>query len=500
MSSDCPIPKTRSKDGSATSSADVLLRKPQGGAIFGMSVKSIKTGKVKAKRTVTVLKVNNIKSKAPKAPLEQPSVPLLNNSHSISSLELDEAASPGFKQTKEALIKFINIECIPAEKIYREQQKSLSQQGINAIPQIVKDLQRKARKYRVWNLYLSEEFIGATRFSQYEYCQLFEVLSRSFLGTMATNCDIANTATMYMLAKHFPPTVKDKVLLPLIRGAIYTGVALSEPNVSSSDYTNLKTVIRRDGGSWVVNGQKSWVTNAGHPDCKFVAVFGRRCESDRGGALAFVPLDAPGVKFIGSHSTFGYDDAPEGFYDIQFDNVRVPLDMAISGKNTWAKMQGSLIPGRLHQCIRAIGMAERALDLLIARAAQRKTFGKPLLSQGTILNYIAESRADINLSRMLTYKAAKSFDTFGPFASTMDTSIAKMVVPTATGRVIDKAIQIFGAAGVGNEQPLASMWSKVRCLRITEGPDEVHKLQVARLEIKRFLSEQSCVLPTKPKL
>lgn len=385
---------------------------------------------------------------------------------------------------KRKLEDFMEEVVYPGERIYYEQ---LAQQPSRwMVPPIMEEMKAKAKAAGLWNLFLPDSEYGAG-LSNLEYAPLAEVMGRSPIAPEVFNCNAPDTGNMEVLVRYGTPEQKEKWLKPLLAGEIRSCFAMTEPEVASSDATNISASIVRDGDEYVINAHKWWSSGAGDPRCKFAILMGKTnpdAPKHEQQSMIIVPLDTPGVKIVRTLNVFGYDDAPHGHAEILFENVRVPKENLIWGEGKgFAIAQGRLGPGRIHHCMRQIGMAERALELMVQRVKERVAFGRPLAEQGVIREWIAESRIEIEQARLLVLKAAYMMDTVGNKAAQKEIAMIKVVAPNVAQRVIDRAIQAFGAAGVSQDTPLAYMWAQSRVIRIADGPDEVHKRHVARLEL-----------------
>ncbi|OLS39922.1 acyl-CoA dehydrogenase [Bacillus sp. MRMR6] len=386
------------------------------------------------------------------------------------------------------LTNFMEEHVYPNEKVYA-QQLDEQESRWSAVPPIMEELKEKAKAEGLWNLFLPESEFGAG-LTNLEYAPLCEIMGRSPIGPEVFNCAAPDTGNMEVIVRYGTEEHKEKWLKPLLAGEIRSCFSMTEPDVASSDATNIEARIERDGNEYVINGRKWWSSGAGDPRCKIAIVMGKTdlsANRHEQQSMILVPLDTPGVKIERMVPVFGYDHAPHGHGEITYDNVRVPADNILWGEGKgFAIAQGRLGPGRIHHCMRLIGAAERALELLCKRVQNRVAFGKPLSSQGVIREWIADSRIEIEQARLLTLKAAYMMDTVGNKEAKTEIAMIKVVAPSMALKVIDRAIQAFGGAGVSDDFPLASMWASSRTLRLADGPDEVHRAQVAKLELKKY--------------
>ena len=384
------------------------------------------------------------------------------------------------------LTGFMEEHVYPNEKTFHEQVESGEDRW--STPPIMEELKEKARTAGLWNLFLPDSEFGAG-LSNLEYAPLCEVMGRSPIAPEAFNCNAPDTGNMEVLVRYGTEEQKERWLRPLLDGEIRSCFAMTEPAVASSDATNIEARIERDGDEYVVNGRKWWISGAGDPRCK-ISIFMGKTDPDaprhEQQSMILVPLDTPGVEIVRTLPVFGYDDAPHGHAEISFDDVRVPLENIIwdEGKG-FAIAQGRLGPGRIHHCMRLIGVAERALEMMCERVKERETFGKPLAEQGVVQAWISDSRMEIEQARLLTLKAARMMDTVGNKEARAEIAMIKIVAPNVALNVLDRAIQAHGGAGVSGDFPLAYLWASARTLRLADGPDEVHRAAVARLELKK---------------
>ncbi|MDQ0340892.1 acyl-CoA dehydrogenase [Caldalkalibacillus uzonensis] len=392
------------------------------------------------------------------------------------------------KKLQKELQAFMEEVVYPNEKTYEEQLKQADSRW--QVPPVMEEMKAKAKAAGLWNLFLPESEYGAG-LTNLEYAPLCEIMGRSFIAPEVFNCSAPDTGNMEVLVRYGSEEQKKKWLEPLLNGEIRSCFSMTEPQVASSDATNMQARIERDGDEYVINGRKWWSSGAGDPRCKFAIVMGLsnpEAPKHERHSMIIVSLDTPGVNIKRMLPVFGYDHAPHGHAEIEFNNVRVPRENIIWGEGKgFAIAQGRLGPGRIHHCMRSIGAAERALELMCTRVLNRVAFGKPLAEQGVIREWIADSRIEIEQARLLTLKAAYMMDTVGNKAARKEISMIKVVAPNVALKVLDRAIQAFGAAGVSEDFPLAAHWANQRTLRLADGPDEVHRQAIAKLELKAYV-------------
>jgi len=393
--------------------------------------------------------------------------------------------TPRARDLRERLLAFCDRHISPNEALFHEQ----IEQERWRVPPIVEDLKVKARAEGLWNLFLPESAHGAG-LTNLEYAPLCEVMGRwPGFAPEVFNCSAPDTGNMEVLARYGTPAQQERWLAPLLDGRIRSCFAMTEPAVASSDATNIRSSIVLDGDHYVINGHKWWISGAGDPRCAIAIFMGQSdpaAPPHQRQSMILVPMDTPGVTITRMLTVFGYDDAPHGHAEIFFTDVRVPAENMLLGEGRGFEIaQGRLGPGRIHHCMRQIGVAERALETMVARVKERVAFGRPLAEQGTIRRDIAESRMEIDQARLLTLRAAHLMDTVGNKAARAEIAMIKVVAPNVTLRVLDRAIQAHGAKGVSQDTFLAHAWANSRTLRLADGPDEVHLEAIAKLELKR---------------
>jgi acyl-CoA dehydrogenase len=404
---------------------------------------------------------------------------------------MDFAFDARTEELRGQLQAFIDEYVIPAEKVFEEQAAEMAGQGRGwERPPVLEGLKAEARKQGLWNLFLAHHPQGAG-LTNLQYAPLAELTGRSFIAPEALNCAAPDTGNMEVLAEFGTAEQQKQWLQPLLDGEIRSAFCMTEPDVASSDATNISTSITRDGDVYVINGRKWWSSGAMDPRCKILIVMGKsspQADRHRQQSQILVPRDTPGVNIKRGMHVFGYTDGTHGGHaEIEFTDVRVPVSNVISGEGEgFAIAQARLGPGRIHHCMRQIGAAERALELMCRRVTGRVAWGKPLADQGVIQDWIAESRVRIEAARLLVLKTAWLMDTVGNKGAHTEIQSIKILVPQTTEWIIDKAIQAHGGGGVSQDFPLAMMWAHTRTLRFADGPDEVHKRSLARRELRKY--------------
>jgi acyl-CoA dehydrogenase len=396
------------------------------------------------------------------------------------------------KTLQQRLLAFMDEHIYPNEQRFTDEVERVRWSPTR----VIEELKPKARSAGLWNQFLpdSEEGGGLTNL---EYAPLCEIMGRSAIAPEVFNCSAPDTGNMEVLARYGSPEQKERWLKPLLAGEIRSCFAMTEPAVASSDATNIEASIVRHGGEYVINGRKWWSSGAGDPRCKVAIFMGKTdptAPRHQQQSMILVPMDSPGLKIQRLLTVFGYDHAPHGHGEITFENVRVPASNILLGEGRGFEIaQGRLGPGRIHHCMRCIGVAERALEAMCRRVKSRIAFGKPLAEQGTIRADIANSRMEIEQARLLTLKAAYMMDKCGNRAARAEIAAIKVVAPNAALRVLDRAIQAHGGAGVSQDTFLAAAWASMRTLRLADGPDEVHTEAIAKLELHKFSGPESGV-------
>jgi acyl-CoA dehydrogenase len=396
--------------------------------------------------------------------------------------------SPRGAELRQRLSEFLKTSVVPAEAVYEEQMRASGDPHHH--PAVIEELKRAARERGLWNLFMPH----ATPWTpdpvpNLDYAYLAELSGRSHLAPEAMNGSAPDTGNMEVLALFGSDRQREEWLVPLLEGEIRSAFAMTEPDVASSDATNIRLSIRRDGDGYVLNGRKWWISGAASERCRVFIVMGKTdpdADRHRQQSMILVPRDTPGLTIVRNLPVFGYTDR-EGHCELSFDDVRVPADNLIGEEGSgFAIAQARLGPGRIHHCMRCIGMAERALELMCHRVIGRVAFGRPLADQGVIREWIADSRIEIEQARLLTLKAAWLMDTVGHKGAATEISAIKVVAPNMALRVVDRAIQAHGGGGVSDDFPLARMYAGLRTLRFADGPDEVHRRQLARRELGRY--------------
>ena len=403
---------------------------------------------------------------------------------------MDFEPSQRCSEFKERLTAFMDEHIYAAEAVY---QRQLQDSGdAHTQPPIMEELKIRGREAGLWNMFLPDASLGAG-LSNSDYAPLAEILGRSHIASEACNCSAPDTGNMEVLYQFATPEQKDRWLTPLLEGEIRSAFGMTEPDVASSDATNIRLRIERDGDDYVLNGRKWWTSNAYHPNCRLLIVMGKTSVDGprhKQQSQILVPIDTPGVTRVRNVPVFGYRDH-EGHAEMHFEDVRVPASNLIAGEGDGFMIaQARLGPGRIHHCMRAIGAAERALEAMCARAVSRVTFGQPLAARANIQDWIAESRIEIEMARLLTLKAAWLMDTVGNRLARTEISAIKVAAPNVALKVVARAIQVHGGAGVSDDFHLAASYAHLRTLRLADGPDEVHKLSIARRELAPYMPRE----------
>ena len=386
---------------------------------------------------------------------------------------------------------FIEKECVPVEHTFHEQIQDGDDRW-KSYPPIMNELKDKAKSLGLWNLFLPESEFGAG-LTNYEYAHLAEAMGTCSIASEAMNCQAPDTGNMEVIARYGNEDHQKEWLQPLLDGEIRSAFGMTEPGVASSDATNMQATAVLDGDEYVINGEKWWTSGAGDPRCKiiiFMAVTNPDAAKHQRHSMMLVPMESEGIEIKQMMHVFGYDDAPHGNAHIKFNNVRIPRDNLLLGEGRGFEIaQGRLGPGRIHHCMRTIGVGERAIDLMCQRGIDptKMPFGKNIANLGANFDYIAESRIELNAARLLTLDAAHKMDTVGNKIAASEIAQIKVYVPNVVLKIIDRAIQIHGGEGVSQLTPLASMYAHIRTLRLADGPDEVHRRAVARLELGKHI-------------
>jgi acyl-CoA dehydrogenase len=397
------------------------------------------------------------------------------------------------KELQARLLAFMDAHIYPNEKAFKQEvDRNGLEQGNRWIPtELIERLKPLAREQGLWNLFLPKSVRAPEGLSNLDYAPLCEIMGRVVWAPEVFNCAAPDTGNMETIERYGSEEHKRAWLEPLLRGEIRSAFAMTEPDVASSDATNIATRIERDGDEYVINGHKWWISGAGDPRCKIYILMGK---TDPGAArhaqqsMILVPADTPGITVVRPLPVFGYDDAPHGHCEIRFEHVRVPASNLLLGEGRGFEIaQGRLGPGRIHHCMRSIGVAERALELMCKRLDSRVAFGKKISEQGVWRERIAESRIKIDTARLLTLKTAALMDTVGNKQAAAEIAMIKVLAPNVAQEVLDWAIQAHGAAGVSDDFPLASQWAGNRTLRLADGPDEVHRNAIAKLELAKWI-------------
>ena len=404
---------------------------------------------------------------------------------------MDFSHSDKVRQLQEDVQRFMDAHVYPAEPLFdAEMEKNRREGNPWKVTATIEELKRKAKAQNLWNLFLPESEHGAG-LTNLEYAPLCEIMGRSHIAPEAFNCSAPDTGNMEVLARYATPEQQRRWLVPLLDGRIRSAFAMTEPDVASSDATNIQSSIERDGDHYVINGRKWWSSGAGDPRCKLFIFMGKtdpdNADRHRQQSMIVVPVDAPGVKVLRMLPVFGFDDAPHGHAEVLLENVRVPAGNLLLGEGRGFEIaQGRLGPGRIHHCMRTIGAAEVALEKMTKRLLSRTAFGKKIAEHSIWEQRIAEARIDIEMTRLLCLKAADMMDKLGNKTAQLEIAMIKVAAPRIALRVIDDAIQAHGGMGVTSDAGLARMYAHIRALRLADGPDEVHCRAIARLEMRKY--------------
>jgi len=401
--------------------------------------------------------------------------------------------SPRVRELQARLLRFVDDHIVPNEKTYEEEIAANRRKGNPWVPvQVIEELKPKARDAGLWNLFLPRSPRAPQGLSNLEYAPLCEIMGRIPWSAEVFNCSAPDTGNMETIERYGTEAQKDQWLEPLLAGKIRSAFLMTEPAVASSDATNIECSIRREANEYVINGRKWWSSGANDPRCKVYILMGKtnpEAGRHQQQSMILVPADSPGVEVLRYLPVFGYDDAPHGHAEVDLKNVRVPADSILLGEGRGFEIaQGRLGPGRIHHCMRSIGVAERALELMCKRLNARVAFGKPISSQSIWHERIAESRCLIDQARLMVLKAAYMMDTVGNKVAKKEIAMIKVIVPSMTLKVVDWAIQAHGGGGVSDQFPLAKLWAGQRTLRLADGPDEVHRNAIAKLELAQHLN------------
>ncbi|WP_076999824.1 acyl-CoA dehydrogenase family protein [Variovorax sp. KK3] len=397
---------------------------------------------------------------------------------------MDFEHSPHTRALREQLTAFMDAHVYPAERIVHEQAAA---SGHTAVAPVIEELKARAKAEGLWNLFLPDSEHGAG-LNNSDYAPLAELMGRSPIGPEVFNCSAPDSGNMEILARYGTVAQQDRWLTPLLEGRIRSCFSMTEPGVASSDATNIEAEIRRDGDHYVVNGRKWWTSGITDPRCELIIFMGKTNAATedkyRQQSMLLIPRDAPGVRIVRNLQVFGWDDAPHGHSEVVYEDVRVPVENILLGEDRGFEIaQGRLGPGRIHHCMRLVGRAERCLELMCARSKERVAFGKPIANQTVTMERIAQARVLIDQCRLLTLHAAWKMDTVGIKGARKEIAMIKVAAPSMACQVIDWAIQAHGAAGLSQDFILARSYAQARGLRIADGPDEVHRNQIARLEL-----------------